>query len=190
MPLPGYSLSAMRTFILTAFVSLIVSVGVSAAPMELNLLDGTRIKGDVTKPASGSATDVVVITEFGVIRVPTSKLSTESRNELGLTQSGDSNVGERVAILENRVRQLEEENARLRRELAGARSAPSSAALTPVPQPRSMSSRQAISESSPASGGSYSKSSTGKRHNSGCRYYGSGQPCGPTDGVACKICGG
>lgn len=33
-------------------------------------------------------------------------------------------------------------------------------------------------------------SSTGKRHNSSCRYYGTGRSGGPTDGVACKICGG
>ena len=33
---------------------------------------------------------------------------------------------------------------------------------------------------------SYTISSTGKRHNSRCRYYGSGRPCGPTDGVACN----
>lgn len=36
----------------------------------------------------------------------------------------------------------------------------------------------------------YSISSTGKRHNSGCRYYNPSKPCGPSDGVACKICGG
>lgn len=31
-----------------------------------------------------------------------------------------------------------------------------------------------------------------KRHNSSCRYYKTpgGRPCGPTDGVACKLCGG
>jgi hypothetical protein len=35
-------------------------------------------------------------------------------------------------------------------------------------------------------------SSSRKRHNSKCRYYksGKGRPCGPTEGVACKICGG
>ncbi|WP_156345259.1 hypothetical protein [Verrucomicrobium spinosum] len=33
-------------------------------------------------------------------------------------------------------------------------------------------------------------SSTGKRHNSNCRYYGRGSSCGPTAGIACKICGG
>jgi regulator of replication initiation timing len=35
-------------------------------------------------------------------------------------------------------------------------------------------------------------SSSSKRHNSSCRYYGTskGRACGPTEGVACKICGG
>ena len=35
-------------------------------------------------------------------------------------------------------------------------------------------------------------SSSRKRHNSKCRYYGSGKgrSCGPTEGVACKTCGG
>ena len=36
----------------------------------------------------------------------------------------------------------------------------------------------------------YSMSSTGKRHNAGCRYYNPSKPCGSGDGVACKICGG
>ena len=39
---------------------------------------------------------------------------------------------------------------------------------------------------------SYTISSTGKRHNSNCRYFHSAKsrPCGPTSGVACKVCGG
>jgi hypothetical protein len=39
---------------------------------------------------------------------------------------------------------------------------------------------------------SYTISSTGKRHNSNCRYYTSprSRPCGPKDGIACKVCGG
>jgi endonuclease YncB( thermonuclease family) len=34
--------------------------------------------------------------------------------------------------------------------------------------------------------------SSNKRHNSGCKYYknSKGHSCGPSDGVACKICGG
>jgi hypothetical protein len=35
-------------------------------------------------------------------------------------------------------------------------------------------------------------SSSGKRHNSSCRYYGTtkGRACSSTEGVACKVCGG
>ena len=35
-------------------------------------------------------------------------------------------------------------------------------------------------------------SSSGKRHNSGCRYYktSKGRACGADDGVPCKVCGG
>jgi hypothetical protein len=35
-------------------------------------------------------------------------------------------------------------------------------------------------------------SSSGKRHNSGCRYYktSKGRACGANDGVPCKVCGG
>ena len=39
-------------------------------------------------------------------------------------------------------------------------------------------------------GSGYSISSTGKRHNAGCRYYNPSKPCSSGDGVACKICGG
>ncbi|MBI3415378.1 MAG: hypothetical protein HY043_08670 [Verrucomicrobia bacterium] len=36
------------------------------------------------------------------------------------------------------------------------------------------------------------QSFSGKRHNATCRYfkYPGGNPCGPTDGVACRLCGG
>jgi len=38
----------------------------------------------------------------------------------------------------------------------------------------------------------YWLSKSNKRHNSSCRYYKTpgGRPCRPTDGVACKLCGG
>jgi hypothetical protein len=34
--------------------------------------------------------------------------------------------------------------------------------------------------------------SSGKRHNSSCRYYGTtkGRPCGKDEGIPCKVCGG
>jgi len=41
-------------------------------------------------------------------------------------------------------------------------------------------------------GGGYWLSTTGKRHNPSCRYYGSskGRSCGASEGTACKVCGG
>jgi cell division septum initiation protein DivIVA len=43
-----------------------------------------------------------------------------------------------------------------------------------------------------AGGHGYWLSSSGKRHNSNCRLYGTsrGRPCGASDGAACKLCGG
>jgi len=42
------------------------------------------------------------------------------------------------------------------------------------------------------SAGFWITSSSHKRHNSSCRYYqrSNGSPCGPNDGIPCKICGG
>jgi len=58
------------------------------------------------------------------------------------------------------------------------------ASLPPAKKP-------AASDDREESGG-HCLSATGKRHNSSCRYYGSSKcrPCGPKDGVACKVCGG
>ena len=55
---------------------------------------------------------------------------------------------------------------------------------TPVPG------AEAAGTSGASTGLGHSISSTGKRHNSRCRYYGTGKPCGAGDGIACKICGG
>ena len=51
-------------------------------------------------------------------------------------------------------------------------------------------SKQGKAEAS--AGGEWWLSSSGKRHNSGCRYYktSKGRACGADDGVPCKVCGG
>ena len=73
---------------------------------------------------------------------------------------------------------------------AGGAAAPVVARPLPaasLPPARTAPSREEDSES-----GGYWLSSTGKRHNSSCRYYKSskGRACGAKDGVACKVCGG
>lgn len=62
---------------------------------------------------------------------------------------------------------------------------------TPAPPQRPLATRPRVTEED-SEGGEYWLSSTGKRHNSSCRYYKSskGRPCGAKDGVACKTCGG
>lgn len=156
----------------------VVSIA-GAAPTVLKLNDGSVIKGDIS-PTSSTATEVVVSTDFGVIRVPVEKISPESRKATGIGQPATSSQYEaRIAQLEAKVRELEAENASLRRAVAAT---PTTWTQPLVTQP--------TRGSDSAYGLSYSRSSTGKRHNSRCRYYTPGSPCGPNDGVACKICGG
>ncbi len=166
------------------FVVAILLGLVTAAPVSLPLKDGSVIKGEIT---SASATEVVVATEYGVIRVPAVKLSDEAKKAAGLDKPASSQQYEaRIAALETRIRTLEAENAALRRAATSTSSNPAPS-VAPV-RPASL-----VPESTTppaAAGGNHSISSTGKRHNTGCRYFGSGSPCGPTDGVACKICKG
>ena len=69
--------------------------------------------------------------------------------------------------------------------------APVASAVTPPPAARPPVKKPSGGEELDA-GSEYWLSSTGKRHNSSCRYYKSskGRPCGKADGVPCKNCGG
>ena len=71
------------------------------------------------------------------------------------------------------------------------RPATASAVTTPAPRP-SPAVKPSPSREKESEAGDYWLSSTGKRHNSLCRYYKSakGRACGPKDGTACKTCGG
>jgi len=169
----------MKSQIYLLFLIWVLSVKAIAAPSVLKLNDGSVIKGDIS-PVSPTATEVVVTTEFGIIRVPIHKISIESRKAAGIGQPASTAQYEaRISQLEAKVRDLEAENASLRR----------AAAAIPTGRPQSYLTQPTQGGDS-ASGISYSRSSTGKRHNSGCRYYTPSSPCGPSDGVACKICGG
>ena len=79
----------------------------------LKLNDGSVIKGEV-KSASPAATEVVVSTEYGVIRVPVAKISPESRKALGIGQPATT------AQYEARIAELEAENAQLRQAVVAA----------------------------------------------------------------------
>lgn len=156
------------------------SIAVDTAT-EIGLMDGSRIKGRVV---SATASEVTVMSDLGVFRIPLEKLTPESRQ--AITQATKPDVDtllRRIAELEAKVSQLQQENETLRR---GAVSS-----SVPMIRPSGASSFTPGGNSTkPTAGGSFTMSSTGKRHNSGCRYFGTGRTCGPTDGIACKICGG
>lgn len=59
--------------------------------------------------------------------------------------------------------------------------------------PTARKSGVAEADETPSGGGSHwLTTSSRKRHNERCRYYktGNGRPCGPDEGIPCKICGG
>lgn len=151
------------------------------APLDISLLDGSRIKGRVM---STTASEATVMTDLGVFRIPLEKMTSESRQAITAAARPDTEaLLRRIAELEAKVSQLQQENETLRRQLAAA----------PAPGYRPSGASYLIpsgGSTKPVASGNHTISSTGKRHNSGCRYFGSGRPCGPTDGIACKICGG
>jgi hypothetical protein len=151
-------------------------------PVKLALVDGDTITGTVSGVKDG---EVSVITDYGVIRVPISKLTDDSRKKLGI--SADANVAQlqkRIAELEALVERLRTENAQLRQQ-----SPPPTSKVQPL---TGGNEKAKVTPTTPATSGDYWISSTGKRHNSRCRYYGTGNghKASASEGVACKICGG
>lgn len=170
---------------LAAFCPLVAQQPLDAKrePVKLALVGGDSITGTVSGVKDG---EVSVITDYGVIRVPVTKLTEDSRKKLGI--SADANVAQlekRVAELEALVERLRAENAQLRRQ-------PLPSPTPTQVQPLTGGGTNKITPSQPAQAGGYWISSTGKRHNSRCRFYGSGKghSGSATEGVACKVCGG
>lgn len=105
----------------------------------------------------------------------------EVKTKLSVPSAGES---AEIQRLKKEIELLKKENQELRRMLA-ASAAP--AAVSPTQPATTTPSTPGVSQ---ALTSKWTISSTGKRHNSSCRYYGTGRVCGPNDGIACKICGG
>jgi uncharacterized small protein (DUF1192 family) len=159
----------------------------SMPPMKTLLLFLCLLVGGLHAQSAGvptaTAAEVTVMTDFGVLRIALDKLTPESAAQVAAGHKPDVDaLLRRVSELEARVAQLQQENDTLRRQ----------AAVSP-PSTYRPSGAQSLTPSQPAPPAGRSSttiSSTGKRHNSGCRYYAGGRACGPNDGIACKICGG
>ena len=151
----------------------------------LKLTSGETLIGTVSAVKEGS---VSLITEHGPIRVAVDKLTLDTKSKLGITNAMDTES------LQSRVRELEDLVARLREENASLRKGGSSGGVGSSPATPDVAaklSNDAGTSKPAAATGSYKLTSSGKRHNSRCRYFSSaGKECGPTEGVACKICGG
>jgi hypothetical protein len=155
----------------------VLFASVHAAPVSLELSGGSVINDELI---SWNGKEAQVKAEFGTTTLKREQLSQKALDRLDL-QSGDpQKLVAKVAELEATVASLRRDNAALRQQLAQAPAAPSS----------SVAPGRTSAPSTEKSGLSYSLSSTGKRHNSNCRYFGSGKPCGSSDGIACKVCGG
>ena len=93
------------------------------------------------------------------------------------------------------IKKLESENETLKGEIQNLRIqlsqiSPPAAAQQSTPSPYQASVGDSGEQKQVA--GYWLTSSSRKRHNSSCRYYqnSNGKPCGPEEGIPCKICGG
>lgn len=159
----------------------------SPKQITLKLVGGEVVTGVVVGIGDGN---VNVNTDLGAIRVPIDRLTQESKAVLDIRPEFEvTELRKKVAALETLVAALREENGNLRK--AGIAGAGTGSALLPnLPEQAGIVDLKPNDKSS-SLGVSYRLSSTGKRHNSRCRFFGSkGRDCNATEGVACKVCGG
>ena len=117
-----------------------------------------------------------------------------------LVQPAYSEDTNSVAELQQQVQKLKAENESLKQENQVLRKLVFEKQNTPQPtvQPQPLTQKtpapsfQQPAPSQTAAQGYWMTTSSHKRHNSSCRYYGTtnGRPCSKDEGIACKICGG
>ena len=127
--------------------------------------------------------EVTISCAMGLLTINKDQLSPETLKQL-LTDPA-----EQVPALLKRIAELENTISVLQREIEHLKAQTQSSGQQPA---MTQSASAAVTQRTPtaSSTGQFHLSSTGKRHNSGCRYFSSGRPCGPNDGVPCKNCGG
>jgi hypothetical protein len=204
-PPPSYSApspTAAQTPTPPAAVRAAPSVG---PPSRIELTNGTVVYGNLLTKSGAGIT--FISSDGNTYKVERRWLTANTIAALGLpleqttaarasspaaaeASSDAATLRQKIADLEQTVGTLRDDNAALRQQLRTPATKLSATPATPAPtpQPPSSSNPSAAQDNSQA----FWLSSTGKRHNKRCRYYGTGRghPCGPNDGVPCKICGG
>lgn len=183
----------MKTGFSRFLTSVVLSLGLTTVAFadvlgstSLRTKDGRMITGRIR---AESEDDITLEGPNGFVTISKAELAADSANAPTVSSSDElATLRDRVAQQEKIIAALQAENQALRATLANQPSGPGSASLTPA---------ASVTRSSPvsvpaAAAVQHWMSSTGKRHNANCRYFGSGNghPCGAQDGVACKICGG
>jgi hypothetical protein len=121
----------------------------------------------------------------------------------GQDQNAKAVTTKDIEALRAEIAALKKENETLRREnqtilklLAERNGSTNTTAASTTPTNVPPRSAPAPAARTPATGGvralNYWLSSSSTRHNSKCRYFGTGKghACGPTEGKACGVCGG
>lgn len=178
--------------ILTALILpilLAMPVRAQEKPVETSIIK--LVSGDtMTGKVAGIKDDSVnLITDYGVVKIPVAKISEESRKQLKIApETETTTLKNRVTELEALVATLREENANLRKGGAGGKPTATSPSKETAKTPATPATPVTPGETTVLT---YKLSSSGKRHNSRCRYFKSaGEACSATDGEPCKVCGG
>jgi hypothetical protein len=174
--------SILVAFVIPIMAALPLAAQEKAPPASekttIKLLSGETIAGKVAGIKDDS---VSLATDYGVVRIPVSKITEESRKNLNIPEETD------VGKLKNRITELEALVASLREENANLRKSEIASPSKATPSPKEAAKPAPTGEA----GLTYKLSTSGKRHNSRCRYFSSaGDGCGPNDGEPCKVCGG
>lgn len=148
--------------------------------VEVKLRNGNEVSGEVI---SQSDTEVVLETSNGTLRIPILTISPESMKKNFEVSSNEAKQAT-IVNLEAKIKALERENQELRKELAKAKGS-----VSPQPPIEQTQPPKSLKEGV-TSQLTYSISSSGKRHNSRCRFFDKAKSCEANAGTACKICGG
>lgn len=176
--------SFRHLFVFVVFFAVSLTFAQSTGKVSLQLTDGSVVKGRVL---SQTDDEVTLDSTIGTVTVKKTQLTGDSLRQLTPIAADElAALRARVAQLEKIVAALQEENQALRATFTQQPGVASAASVAAEPT--------AVSQATATRAQTlqYWMSSTGKRHNSNCRYFGvgNGHPCSAQDGVACKICGG
>ena len=109
-----------------------------------------------------------------------------------LLLTGNSPASDICGSDSTKISKLEDEIVHLGKEVAQLKSELQQLKHLLTTQKPVVSDSGYTTESAEKDTGYWCTKSGNKRHNSSCRYYktSQGHPCGPNDGIPCKLCGG